>query len=112
MSTGTAYEACPCQHCRGQLWSKGEMSATYSNAFYEGLRPGSTPGDYGFGGEDSLNLPLMDPSLEAYLLQKDEESDEAYRIRLEHNMNIELERKRLDQQMETIEMEQSKIEEQ
>ena len=27
-------------------------------------------------------------------------------------MNIELERKRLDQQMETIEMEQSKIEEQ
>ena len=30
----------------------------------------------GFGGEDSLNLPLMDPSLEAYLLQKDEESDE------------------------------------
>ena len=47
MSTETAYEACPCQHCRGQLWSKGEMSATYSNAFYEGLRPGSTPGDYG-----------------------------------------------------------------
>ena len=47
MSSETAYEACPCQHCRGQLWSKGEMSATYSNAFYEGLRPSSTPGDYG-----------------------------------------------------------------
>ena len=30
----------------------------------------------GFGGDDSLNLPLMDPLLEAYLLQKDEESDE------------------------------------
>ena len=31
----------------------------------------------GFGaGEKSFDLPLMDPALEAYMLQKDEDSDE------------------------------------
>ena len=43
----TLHVPCPCQHCHSQLWSEGEMSASFSESFYEGLRPRSTPGDYG-----------------------------------------------------------------